>query len=120
MESKCVVHNERDVAARCIVCRRPMCSECAKQTEDGTFCSASCREKYVERQAKVKEFKEKEAALSTDNGADGVKALITKVLVFLGLVIIVIVVWSFLPPKMHSQVSYAIDQILKNWGFKKH
>ena len=45
-ELHCSLHTERPAVSHCQQCSRPLCYECRKITEDGTFCSDNCAAQY--------------------------------------------------------------------------
>ena len=43
--ANCFYHDDKEAIARCAVCGKSICGECAKQSDGMTFCSDECKAK---------------------------------------------------------------------------
>lgn len=49
----CLNHTDKPAVARCAVCRKPLCGNCMKQSNDMIFCSDKCMKNGLESVGRV-------------------------------------------------------------------
>lgn len=103
----CLTHQERETVARCVVCARPMCSECRVEIEGKPYCGFDCHEKSKEASARLSQIQAEEAALGKQRAA---KRFYVNSLTFIAIVALVIA-WPHLPAAITGPVANLFNSI---------
>ncbi len=106
-QSMCLTHQERETVARCVVCARPMCSECRVEIEGKPYCGFECHEKAKEASARLSQIQAEEEALRKQRAA---KRFYVNSLMFIGIVALVIA-WPHLPKGLTEPVVNLFNSI---------
>ena len=105
MATYCIKCHDNLFRYRCRQCRKPVCEECAFQTEHGTFCSHRCA-------ARFRDFTSKQVA---DRGRGEGPSLVRTVLVLIlvGLIVLAVAWWNgWLPESVDQMVTDLLSKFL--------
>ncbi len=102
--SACFYHDEKLGVTHCNVCMKPLCEDCVKRIEGGSYCSEDCAFKAKRALSNMNEIKEINAMQEEAMKRKNLQMAIVNFFVAIGLIVLFIFAWrNWIPASSKQQ-----------------